>query len=306
MKNRWWIYQEQRFPLAAHGLLIAVFSYCMVSYSAVTRGAEAQFDPSAFLVAFITVFLFFLQLRIADEFKDYEDDKRYRPYRPVPSGLVSLEELARVAWATVALQFVLALWLCPFLLLPLALVWAYLGLMTREFFRPTWLRARPVAYMASHMLILPLIAFFASACDWIPAGTAPSADLVPLLAVSFFTGIVLEVGRKIRAGENEEPGVETYSFLWGQRKAVYAWWFAILAAASCGWLAAQQHLFTWLVGAVLAGIVINGLLVGLGFLWKPVSARARMLQSISSLSVLAIYLAIGALPYAPELRGFPS
>ena len=40
--------------------------------------------------------VFFLQLRIADEFKDFAEDSRFRPYRPVPRGLVTLTELGWV------------------------------------------------------------------------------------------------------------------------------------------------------------------------------------------------------------------
>src|SRR5512143_1279527 len=103
MTNRWWIYQAERFPVFAHGPLILAFSMSAMSYSALLRGADAL-RPSAALVAFVTAFLFFLQLRIADEFKDAEDDARFRPYRPVPRGLVSLRELAWAGAAAAALQ----------------------------------------------------------------------------------------------------------------------------------------------------------------------------------------------------------
>lgn len=36
--SRWWIYQRERFPIFAHGMLIAAFSFCMVAYSALARG----------------------------------------------------------------------------------------------------------------------------------------------------------------------------------------------------------------------------------------------------------------------------
>ena len=55
-------------------------------------------------MAFATAFLFFLQLRIADEFKDFEEDSRYRPYRPVPRGLVRLRELGWLGAAAACLQ----------------------------------------------------------------------------------------------------------------------------------------------------------------------------------------------------------
>ena len=82
--RRWWIYQRERFPIFAHGLLIAVFSFSAISFSQLLRG-RLQLPPiETMLVAFISAFLFFLQLRIADEFKDYKEDLLYRPYRPLP------------------------------------------------------------------------------------------------------------------------------------------------------------------------------------------------------------------------------
>ena len=85
--RRWWTYQRERFPLAAHGPLIAAFSFCAVSYSRMLRGETGLPPWPALLTAFVICLLFFLQLRIADEFKDIEEDTRWRPYRAVPRGL---------------------------------------------------------------------------------------------------------------------------------------------------------------------------------------------------------------------------
>ena len=101
---RWWIYQRERFPLATHAPLIAAFSFCTLSFSMLARGHVALPSLKAVLVAFATALLFFLQMRIADEFKDAEEDARYRPYRPVPRGLVTLRELAIIAVAAGAVQ----------------------------------------------------------------------------------------------------------------------------------------------------------------------------------------------------------
>src|SRR5262249_44285353 len=70
---RWWTYQRERFPVFAHGALIAAFSFSAVSFSASLRGAS-RFPSPGVAPAFITSFIFFLQLRIADEFKDSEED----------------------------------------------------------------------------------------------------------------------------------------------------------------------------------------------------------------------------------------
>src|ERR1043165_2887292 len=94
--NRWWIYQRERFPIFGHGPLILAFSFSAVSYSRMLRGV-AGFPPVLpTVVAFVSCFFFFLQLRIADEFKDKVEDGRFRPYRPVPRGLVTLRQLGVV------------------------------------------------------------------------------------------------------------------------------------------------------------------------------------------------------------------
>ena len=129
MFTRWWTYQRERFPILAHGALIAAFSSSAVSFSLLLRDGSGWPTAAAMAVAFVTCFLFFLQLRIADEFKDHEDDCKYRPYRPVPRGLVSLRELGIVGLAAAAVQFALALWLAPRLLGLLFVAWGYLVLM---------------------------------------------------------------------------------------------------------------------------------------------------------------------------------
>src|SRR5262245_47975727 len=177
MANRWWVYQRERFPVVGHGLLIAAFSFSAVCFSMLLRGQVAWPDPRTMVVAYLTAFLFFFQLRLADEFKDFEEDSRYRPYRPVPRGLVSLRELGWVGAGTAVLQFALALWLLPSLALLLAGVWVYLVLMSKEFFVGEWLKRRHILYMLSHMVIVPLVDLYATACDWWPALGEPPPGL---------------------------------------------------------------------------------------------------------------------------------
>src|SRR5438132_5273528 len=65
MPNRWWVYQKERFPVLAHGILIAAFSFSAVSFSSLLRGQNTLPAARTALVAFGTAFLFFLQLRLA-------------------------------------------------------------------------------------------------------------------------------------------------------------------------------------------------------------------------------------------------
>lgn len=228
--RRVWIYQGERFPIVKHGLLIAIFSGAAVGYGAsLTTTLPAL---SSACVAFLSTFAFFWQMRVADEFKDIDDDVQYRPYRPVPRGLISLRELAILGVASAAVQASLALWLAPALLGYLLGIWVYFGLMCKEFFVRDWLKAHPVAYVFSHMMIVPLIGGYAVAAQTIPTtGTVLYPSLLPFLATCFFNGLVIELGRKIRLPAGEEIGVETYSALWGLPTAVRLWLGSVLVTA---------------------------------------------------------------------------
>ncbi len=288
---RFWIYQRERFPLLVHGVVIAALSASALGVSTLLTGRPGQLTPPAAVTAFVTLLLFFLQLRIADEFKDHEDDLRYRPYRAVPRGLISLRELGWIGVAGGAVQLASALWLDHRLVWLLIVVWGYYGLMSVEFFARTWLKAHPLVYLWSHMLILPLIVLYATACDWLVNGAAiPLGGLLGFLLMSVFNGVVFEVGRKIRAPEDEEKGVETYSALWGMKRAAAAWAGAlVLSAAAVSWVAVQ-------IGFVAPVLAVAAALLTARFLKAPDTKRAKAIDTMSGLWTLSLLLVLGVLP----------
>lgn len=308
--GRWMIYQRERFPLLAHGVLIAAFSAAAVGFSAALR--QAPFEWMAFGVAFVSSFVTFAHLRIADEFKDFEEDSQFRPYRPVPRGLVTLRELGWIAFVLAGVQCVVAL-LYDARLLPLLLLsWGYLGLMSREFFVRDWLVARPVTYLWTHMLIMPIVDFYGTACDWmVHGGKPPGWGLVWFLAASFFNGIVIEVGRKIRVEADEEPGVRTYSRLWGRPRAVGVWLGALAATALCAAFA-ERSLGIWVTTVSLAVALSGAVWMGWRFLRETslhrtagsasLSGRGGIFETYSAIWTLVLYLTLGLGWHNPLLR----
>jgi 4-hydroxybenzoate polyprenyltransferase len=293
--SRWWTYQRERFPVVAHGILILAFSSSAVCFSALLRGQTTPPRLLSFLVAFGTAFLFFLQLRIADEFKDFEEDSRYRPYRAVPRGLVRLGELGVLGVIAAVLQLMLCLLLDPSLLVLLGITWVYLALMSKEFFVGHWLKQHPVPYLFSHMVIVPMIDFYATACDWWPLGAGAPAGLVWFVAASYSNGVVIEIGRKIRAPAEEEVGVNTYSALWGPRGAILAWFSALLVTATCAFLAAREIDFLLPVVVVLSILLLTMGVIAWRFLGEPRN-RSKWIENLSGLWMIVLYLSIGAVP----------
>ena len=208
------IYLNERFPLGKNSLFVLIFTlsgyiYAGLLYNSkiiksilskeVNRvplfwGKEIDKVPIIWyklFPLFIIIFMFFFQLRITDEFKDYEEDLKYRPY---------------------------------------------MFLMTKEFFIKNWLTERILIYALSHVVIMIFITLV------ILKGTGYILEshfletlylsleryeknifigLIPLFALNYLNGIVLEIGRKTRRANEEEYGVQTYSKLWGRKKAVF-------------------------------------------------------------------------------------
>ncbi|RIK40837.1 MAG: hypothetical protein DCC55_13860 [Chloroflexi bacterium] len=298
--QRLYQYQRERFPLAATALLVGALSLASVTYAQAARlqvdetvAAKGWLIPVA--VAFFCALGFFFQLRVADEFKDYAEDLAYRPYRPVPRGLVTLRELTGAAATVAAAQALLAWLLAPSLLGPLLLVWGYIELMRVEFFAPAWLKAHPLVYLLSHMVILPLIVFFVTACDWLVAGAAPPAGLGWLLGLSFANGLVFELGRKIRAAPDEEPGVQTYSALWGPQRAVAGWLAALtVAVLVAGFALRQIHIAdVWNLG-LLSLVWCGALVAAWRFGGGQDKAHGNMIERYAAVAILATYVTLAA------------
>jgi len=293
-QNRWWIYQRERFPILLHGLLIFVFSFAAVGYGHVVAGHQDSPDVIAVLISFIGSFITFALLRIADEFKDYEDDARYRPYRAVPRGLVQLSELGMIGALLAALQLGIAFSFSARLVLLLLAVWIYFLLMSKEFFVPRWLKARPMVYLFSHMLIMPLIALYASAPGWIDNNKVPSG-LSTLLILTFFIGMVGEIGRKIRTPANEETGVETYSKLWGRGRALGLWLILLLTSGVFALQAADNIGSIWPLAIGLSVLFPVALIYACRLMSNPQTRDSKTVELVSGLWALIIYSGLAAI-----------
>jgi 4-hydroxybenzoate polyprenyltransferase len=291
--KRWWIYQRERFPLLAHGLLIAAFSACAVAFSSLLRHAPPP-GWQMYLTAFGVCLLMFLQLRIADEFKDAEEDARWRPYRPVPRGLVTLRELRFVFIIAALVQVLLVVALDVWLIMVLAIAWIYLFLMSVEFFSRDWLKKRPMIYLVSHMGIMPLVDFLGTACEWLPRGSSAPTGLGWFLAASFCNGVVIEIGRKLRQPADEEEGVETYSRLWGKTGGVAAWCLGLAATTIAAGMAAMAIGFA--LPVLTALILILALALLAIYLYLRGSLSGKKIEALSALWTLTLYLMLGLVP----------
>jgi len=299
--TRFFIYQKERFPFLGHGILVASFGFSAIAYSRICRGQVGFVSIPVFLAAIFTTISLFLLVRIFDEFKDAHDDALYRKNLPVPRGLVSLRELFIVGAITVILQLVVNLAFFPKILWLYGIVIFYLCLMGKEFFIARWLKQHQFWYVVSHMMIIPLIDILASGYDWFLQGVAAPKGLYGFFAVSFMNGVVLEIGRKIKTPGQEAPGVLTYSGLMGTRRAAYFWIFILFItlclSTGAAWYTGHGiwtyiTLFTAFVFCTLPAVF---------FIRHQTAKRSRLIEYVSALWTIVMYLSLGGIPKLTEL-----
>lgn len=294
--NRFLTYQKERYPFIGYFFLIGSFSFSAVAYSRICRGLTEFVSIDKFAVCiFNTITLFFI-LRILDEFKDQEDDRKYRSYLPVPRGLISLNELKYIGIATLAAQLIVTLVFFPQMLLLLAMVYVYLFFMSKEFFVKAWLKRNQFWYVTSHMLIIPLVDVFASGFDWLLEGEKAPMGLLFFFAVSFMNGIVLEIGRKIKAPEQEEEGVLSYTFQLGTKRAVIVWIFILLVTLLLAYVASYFAGHSIVSYIALTSMFVLCALPAVLFLKKQTVKNAKFIEYSSALWTFAMYLILGGIP----------
>lgn len=294
--KRLFVYLAERFPLSKFSIMVSMFALSGLCFSQMLRGVPPLPNPFVFVITAVVTLLVFFQLRVADEFKDYTDDCLYQSYRPVPRGLISLKELGSLALISALVQGILVALLDVKLFLPLGAVWIYMGLMTKEFFVRDWLRVRPIAYLASHMFIMVFIDLFITACDWLRQGSAMPVGIYAFLCVSLCNGLIIEFGRKIRAPEQEEKGVQTYSYIWGIRAASSVWLGIIMLACVFAIYTASLVQFSLQTAGILLVFIIFVLKGVYKFQREPNKVLSNNIEYLSGLWVIISYACLGILP----------
>ena len=175
-------------------------------------------DWKAAVLSFFALLTFIVELRIMDEYKDYEKDKIANVTRPLPRGLITLPECLRLIHV-----FLFALWVYVFLAyiffgptpaICLAIVNIWLYLMYKEFFIGTNLANYALIYAITHqVIIIPVVFFIVALINPAMVFTLKSFGFSLLLFGSFFT---YEVGRKLNP--DADKVLKTYLGMYGPYK----------------------------------------------------------------------------------------
>ena len=314
------IYLNERFPLGKNSFFVLIFTLSGYIYTSLlynskimylfTNGVKIGIFQYKIIALFIIIFMFFFQLRITDEFKDYEEDLKYRAYRPVQRGIISLKTLGKIGIVTVIIQIMLAHVIDPEIIYFMIFVWIYMFLMAKEFFIKKWLTKRILIYALSHVVIMVFITLvIVEATQYIVPKNIFDVfilqwyrhnidfALIPLFTLNYLNGIVLEIGRKTRRADEEEHGVQTYSKLWGRKKAVVvlSLLFVIEYFLVILGLAHTYEKYFFFGELTLLVILIVSIYFMIKFLKKDLSGK--IVETVSGLWIIFSSICMGLLPY---------
>lgn len=296
--KKWYTYQKERFPILIYGLYIfcIIFAvFCFSSYMSPLATKEVIKDANTLLPVkfeyeylklipmFIFAFLQFLMVRIVDEFKDFEEDTKYRPYRPVPRGLISLKELKTLFKVCVLIQFSISLAYNPDGLILLMGFWVFFALFCKDFFIKEFLDKHILITVLIDELLVAFLALYLSSF----VGYVNIKFLWPILLIAYIVSWVVEIARKVRCKEDEEEGVKTYTAVLGIGKTI-----TILIVLETILMLLQLYILgtvylPWIIGLYILTNIINLL-----FIKNKNKKSAKMVELSANIFIVVVYLSM--------------
>ena len=93
MLKRLYYYYHERFPFVTR-LLLGLIVFCEIYFIVLLNRGVTNFTITyQEIIGSYTVFAFLLWLRVADDLKDYETDKKLFPDRPLQRGVTTKKDV---------------------------------------------------------------------------------------------------------------------------------------------------------------------------------------------------------------------
>jgi 4-hydroxybenzoate polyprenyltransferase len=288
---RWQIFISERFPPAGHLLLITFFFSANAAVALAATGMEPVVN-ARWLASLTATLCVFLHLRLFDEIKDYRDDLRAHPERPLPRGLITVAEAKRMAAWLIAAELVLGAATGPASLLATLGVVIYSLLMYLEFFRGSWLRPRLATYALTHTVVAMLLSLAVMAAVtgrhlW----QLPESCWVFVLA-NWLIFNIFEFGRKSFGRDEEQAAIPSYSRTFGPAgAAAISVGMAAAAVAAAFTLGLSLHASPLFYHG-LAGLLLLTGSAGLGYGFTNSPWWAKLFRTACTIFILVYNIMI--------------
>jgi len=287
--QRWNTYQKERFPLAVFSVYIFCLTWATFFFNKnLNTLLDKTVNVGVFVVMFVVAIAQFLMARIVDEFKDYAEDAKYRPYRPVPRGLIKLKELRVLLFICAGIQITLTCIFNANGLKYLAIVWLFFLLMTKSFFIKKFIDKHILIEVLLDEIMLPLLILYLSSFVGLTF-----SNVWPLLAMVYFVSWIIEIARKMRCKEDEEKGVKTYTAVLGiPRATILISVLELLLLVSRILLPSLLNTGNDIAKIVLSVIYALLIAVNVGFVVKKTRSLAKSVEYLGDAFVMIICLSV--------------
>ena len=195
-------YLREMLPLPGHLAFALLAGAGTAGFLRTVQGDDVPLGAAAVASPAWNIFATLLILRLMDELKDRDIDRRLFPERPLPSGPGARVGHRRTLAAAIVLYLAANAHAAP-VFLSAALVLGFAGLMYRRFFAPALLERSLPLTLATHTPVVPLLLLQAhvAAADrlGIPPGELRWTAILPAVAMVWCSILGWELARKIRA-----------------------------------------------------------------------------------------------------------
>jgi hypothetical protein len=192
-------------------------SFIIAWFTQMLIASNVSLLESRYFLTITTLSPFFLLLyyRISDEFKDYETDKKYFPWRPIPSGRVKLQDLTFLLISLSVLGLLINL-LNPFALKEFFMAWIFTVLMGKWFFLKKWIANNRLLAFVTHAPVGFLLYWYViKFAEEFFHATLSFSHTLTLIGFFVLPGLTWEILRKTFLAKDEMPGYQTYSAMLG-------------------------------------------------------------------------------------------
>ena len=213
------IYFNEMYPILPR-LLLAIIVFCEIYFIILLNNGITNFDIGIQeIIGGFTIFSFLMWLRIADDFKDYETDKKLFPKRSLPSGKVKKSDLIIIC-IFVELVIIILNILYMNNIIFFIILYLYGFLMSEWFFQKSKIQPSLPLALITHNPVQMFVNLYIISFTCIKYNLkAITFTNILALWTLYFPALIWEVSRKIKSPE-EENDYTTYSKLFGYKKSI--------------------------------------------------------------------------------------
>lgn len=286
--NKWIIFIKERFDPLSHSLMILVF--VIVHILIAKKLFLIDISSLKILFLLISVTLFYFKLRLYDEVKDYELDLVINPKRPLQRGLINHQDMYKGMLICIFLELLFFSIQGINAILSLVIAISYSLLMYKEFFIKDKIRPHLTTYAISHTIVTSLLtlAIFSFLNQQPFLSNVLNSNLLYFSIINWMLFNIFEFGRKTFALSEERLNIDTYSSLFGKKRAVM---LVFSQAIIAFFLINKIQVFhTKLIFYANIALILLLLASGFAYVFSNKIVSAKRYRVMSSIYIIIFYL----------------